>query len=729
MSQFIFRKSVENYRRDINPVGGYIEDMSFYISRTTGCTLDYAREFVKNNIKASGKLPLHNPKTIYAERDNYEDRVEKEGTLLQYLQETIRSNHILTPTLTTYVPPSERESVSRQAILTGIISRSKKKKAKFVHEQLRNQYDKVKDKANSQKEHFLFLLNDALEKVEKIRNNSYSGAYISKSTPLNNRSAHAVLTSTCRSTSGYGNSNNEKIIAGNRHYFHPNLVIDNLITISRLTDLKIVEHVIEKYRLHYPSADDVLKVILYSAKLYWNPKINKEWVTKIYELAKKLTPLERAAFCYVSDLYHIRQFNEPFVRMFLGKLSAKVTDLVTNHTEAKDIVKQAPESFVYLAMSICADVTTGVPSIKNLEGDPKYLIVASTVKNITDTLTEYMDFIHAFFVTENMPVSMAHFPESMRRIALVSDTDSTIFTVQEWVNWFTGTHDVSPISNALDSTIIFLTSETITHILAKMSKNMGIEDSMLFDIKMKNEFKFLTFTPTQIAKHYFANIIIQEGNVYEKTKTEIKGVGLKTIKIPAEILNDATALMNEVMEAVSQNKKLKLATILKRIADMERNVQASLLRGDTRFFRASRIADKSAYALPPEQSPYQHFTFWNEVFAPSYSICPPPPFQVINAKLNLNSPTKIKQWAETFEDRALADRFMNYIQRNNKKMFNTFVIPRPMLDIHGLPKECLEHLKIRELVQRASEIYYLIMDSLGVHLKNDKITRLFMDEY
>lgn len=724
----IFKNPVSEYKRDLNPVGGYIEDMAFYISRMTGCSVDYAREFVKTQIKSTGKLPITNPNVHYLERKNYEDREECQGSLLSYLHDTVRRGDILAPTLTTYVSPKEKESVLRQSINTGLKSRSKKKKAKFVHEQLMNQYLKANDAANAQKERFLFLLNDALEKVEKIRNNSYSGAYISKSTPLNNKTSHAALTSTCRSTSGYGNANNEKIIAGNRHYFHPHIVMDNLITISRLTNLKLVEQVVEKYRLHYPSTEDVMRVVAYSAKLYWNTVVNKDWMAKIQALVEKLTPIEKAAFCYVSDLYHIRIFNDEFMRTFIGRLSSKVTTQMS-HTEAKDVIKHAPESFVYLAMAICATEATGVPSIRSIEDTPAYLTIAATAKNIIDTITDYADFIRAFFVTDNMPVSMAHFPESMRRIALVSDTDSTIFTVQDWTLWFTGSYATTPMSESVDSTMIFLTSETITHILAKMSKNMGVEDEHLHTIAMKNEFKFRTFTPTQIAKHYFADIIIQEGNVYEKTKSEIKGVNLKTIKIPAEVLNDATALMNDVMKAVSTNQQILLADVLKRVADMERSVHASLLKGDTRFFRAGRIADKTAYSLPPDQSPYQHHTLWNEVFAPSYSVCPPPPYPVINATLNLSSPAKIKAWTDTFEDRLLAERFLKYMERNGKKAYGTFVIPRPMLDVHGLPKECLGQLRIRELIYRATSIYYLILDSLGVGIHNPKLTRLYMDEF
>lgn len=725
----IFTKPLTEYKRDLNPIKAYVEDMTFYIRKMTSCSESYARDFVKSQIKSTGKLPLHNPTVVYAERIDYADRFEKTGTLLQYLGETVRDKHILAPTLTTYVHPSERESVLRKSIRTGLQSRSKKKKIKFVHEQLRNKYLEAKDEVNAKIENFLYLLNDALEKVEKIRNNSYSGAYISKSTPLTNKTSHAALTSTCRATSGNANANNEKFIAGNRHYFHPNIVMDNLITISRLTDLKKLEQVMEKYNLYYPSDRDVLEVIVYSTKLYWNPRQNTVWMRQIHDLIHKLSPVEKAAFCYVSDFYHIREYNEDFVRTFLTKLSAKVTDPTMTVTRATEIAKKVPESFLNLGMYICAVEAEGANNFWELKGTPGYLVIAATVEHLYQVLIDYTDFIQAVFVTENMPVSMAHFPESMRRIALVSDTDSTIFTVQNWIKWFTGSYAVSPTADAIDSTMIFLASETITHILAQMSKNMGVDDADLQVIGMKNEFKFITFTPALLAKHYFANIIFQESNIYKETKPEIKGVNLKTKRIPTEVLKDATNLMNELMDAVAKNKLIFLKDVLKRIANMERSIYASLLKGDTRFFVSGRIADKNGYTVGPTESPYQHYIFWNEVFAQSYSVCPPPPFKTINATLNLSSPAKIKAWADTFEDRLLAERFLQYIERNGKKAFGTFVIPRPMLDVHGLPKECINQLQLRELVYRASGIYYYILDTFGVSIINKRLTRLAMDEY
>src|SRR5690606_6303861 len=102
----------------------------------------------------------------------------------------------------------------------------------------------------------------------KLSNNALSGAHVSASTPLFNKTGHNTLTSTCRVTSGSGNANNEKLLAGNRHYWNYQIALNNIASITTNTDYPLLEAVMQKYQLHYPSVEDTFNVIAYSAKQY-----------------------------------------------------------------------------------------------------------------------------------------------------------------------------------------------------------------------------------------------------------------------------------------------------------------------------------------------------------------------------------------------------------------------------------------------------------------------------
>jgi multisubunit Na+/H+ antiporter MnhG subunit len=175
--------------------------------------------------------------------------------------------------------------------------------------------------------------------------------------------------------------------------------------------------------------------------------------------------------------------------------------------------------------------------------------------------------IRGLWVTQNVPASLSHFPDSVRRAAITSDTDSTIFTVQDWVIWHQGRVTFNEMGNAVAAVMIFLAAQSITHVLARMSANFGIEEKRLYQIAMKNEFKFDVFVPTDVAKHYFAYISAQEGNLFAKYEKEIKGVHLKSSNAPKAVMKEAEKMMIHIMETVLAEKKIDQAGLARVLPD------------------------------------------------------------------------------------------------------------------------------------------------------------------
>ncbi|MFO5890381.1 family B DNA polymerase, partial [Klebsiella pneumoniae] len=92
-----------------------------------------------------------------------------------------------------------------------------------------------------------------------------------------------------------------------------------------------------------------------------------------------------------------------------------------------------------LASFICFDTVKGRSKAKLKESDPDTLNqIFATGRNIAETLNEYRLLIEAFFLTKCVPSSIHAFPTVYRRAAVISDTDSTMFTLQWWVEEFYG---------------------------------------------------------------------------------------------------------------------------------------------------------------------------------------------------------------------------------------------------------------------------------------------------
>ena len=89
-------------------------------------------------------------------------------------------------------------------------------------------------------------------------------------------------------------------------------------------------------------------------------------------------------------------------------------------------VKNSEESIVNLAHVICFNEVEGLGKDyeKMLEkGVIQY--VAGTINNINEVLETYSEFIEAFFITDNLPVSVAYIPEIIRQGVVKSAPEIT----------------------------------------------------------------------------------------------------------------------------------------------------------------------------------------------------------------------------------------------------------------------------------------------------------------
>lgn len=706
-----FVRPTSEYKRDINSLKHYVEDAAFYLHSMTGRAMDECQQFITRSLKPGGRFEFKDPKVEYLWRGENGDRQRGQTTLSRYLSDSIRKEELIAPTLTTYIHPKHKVSVLAEFVDVNVAKRSKAKKAMFA--------------AKAAKNYVLQAIKKNEQAGRKTANNSLSGAHLSASTPLVNPTAHSTLTSCCRSTSGYGNANNEKFLSGNRHYFNHHIVLNNIVSIVNNTNYVKLRQVVDKYNLHLPTAEEVIDAIKYSTHLYWNEEF---YFRRIYELVGKLSPIQRAAFLYTGDLHHLMKYNQALVHGLVKMLSTKVTGV---HPDPKAALKRAPDDHINLAHQLCLDETKGIGKDYDKMRKPEDLhTLALTVDHIASTITYYADLIDSLWVSSNLPASMAHFPDSIRRSALTSDTDSTIFTVQDWVKWYKGSYTAfDHEAMGVAASMIFLASSTITHILAIMSANFGIEEARLHQIAMKNEYKFDVFVPTQLGKHYFASISCQEGDVFEEHETEIKGVGLKSSNAPREVVLKAEKMMEGIMADVMKKGQITLGDYLKMTADMERAIIASVRKGETEYLRMGSIKDAATYTGPQESSPYGHHLFWNEVFGPKYMIMPDPPYQTLKVSVNLDTATQFKMWMAGIPDRDLAARLNAFMLRNNKSTLGTFNIPVTALEAYGMPEELMKIIDFRKIVTDICKMFYVILETLGIYTMEKRVQRLVSDYY
>lgn len=703
-----FVKPQKEYQRNINPLNDYMEMGARYLSKLHGTDYEETLKWMKEN--RDSLLHFKDPAVKAVFQDNNGDKIEQETTLSKYLNDALVNHEIISPPLTTYYPEKKKKAFLVDFTLANIASRSKNKKEMF-------RYEMLKDRMN-------YLIKKNEQANDKISNNAISGASVVPSTMIYNPTMHPSLTSTCRITSGYANANNEKFLGGNRHYYSPNIIINDLVSITTHFDHDLMLQVMEKYNIHYPSAEEVFALIVKCSSKYGRHR-SKETLIRAY--IDKLTPLERAAFVYIGDMYHLKEYNPDLVRTIIARLSEKhaIDRDLKDHVE---IINKNPEAIYYLACQICKKETIGIDtSLKETKESELGLLLASNMVKIIEVLHDYSDLFIAFYRTSNMPTQVAHFKDSIREVVLMSDTDSTIFTTEDWVDWFLGHIDFTDTANAVFAVMVFLSGSPLKHLLAQMSANIGVDNDRIFLISMKNEFKFEIFVPTLNTKHYYAMITYQEGNIYDKPKMEIKGVHLKSSNAPPAIIKRAQEMMKEICETVRSGEKLSVLKYIKEIADTERRIMASVDQGESTYYRIQNIKDADAYKLG-EDSIYKYYSLYNDTFGRIYGEMEKPPVMTYKMSTWLTNKTKFGSYIESLEE-PLRSYFKEAVKNYKLDKLPTFYIPVDNFANQPIPEVITRTIDKRALIIDICHIYYYILETLGVFRLNQYQTRLLSDEF
>lgn len=699
----IFFKAKNEYNNQLNPVKGYLEQLTNFISTKKQISQEEARELAITLLKTKFKdRPVK-----YFERQENGDRTVENGTLLTYIKRNIADKNILVPTFTSYMNADVKKSIISSFIAGNVATRSKAKKEGQAAK-ARGEADLADSKNNEQNN-------------MKIRNNSVSGLFGQAACILYNPTAHSTLTSITRTMTSLSNACNERLIAGNRYLPRPSDVYRAVVYEATYADIEQMRQVIEKYNLYLPTVEDTVNVLKRSTDLYFID--NNYYDRYIVPYLKQLTPYHLASICYVGDLYHQRKFNSEFVRNLLNELIQKAK-ADTDTLEDPNVLYSIHEPILNFGHCIFSEEIKGLGKdykLFNEKGIASH--VYATCVQIQNTLLKYKDFFNAFYMKDIVPINSHRLRDMRRRVVVLSDTDSSCFTLDEWVEWYNGTYVLDDKALSIASCVTYIASEAIVNQLAVFSKSMNVQKEKLDVLAMKNEFTWKAISTSEASKHYFAWTAIQEGNVFKEDELELKGVHLKNSAVPKEAVQHNTNLITEICKTVSAGGKVKFNHVLSEVIGMENRIINTINNGDPTYLKRSKIKDETAYSQDRNKSPFQRHLFWEEVFAPKYGDVPPPPYDVVKLPTIVTSKTALKTWIESIEDIELRIRLINWLTTFKKDKLPTIYLANDYVAANGIPKEILSVIDIKRIVFDSTMQHRLLMGMLGVFLNDNMLIK------
>lgn len=694
----VFFQDNSQYTNQLNPIKGYLEQLTTYIHIKKQVPYEKAKEVASKIIRDKFK----DKRIKYFEREENGDRVVKDGTLMAYIRNNIKAKNILAPTFTSYMNARVKKSVLSEFIFVNVKERSIAKKA--------GQVAKAEGKVD------IFIAKDNEQSLKKTRNNSLSGVFGQSSCVLHNPTAHNTLTSITRTMTSMSNASNEQFVAGNRYFPRPIDVMKTVVYITTYISVDMIKIVTDKYNLHLPTVDETVKVLKYSSDLYFED--DNYYKVKIIPYLEKLTPYHLAGICYCGDLYHIRKFNDGFMRQVFSELIEPV--MATETMENVNIIHKVDEAILNFVHNVLYSTVKGYgKDYEKMNKEPIASSVYKTALNVMSVFTKLKDFFNTFFMTELFPANSFRLKNMRRRAVVLSDTDSTCFTLDEWVIWHRGSYVVDDKSIALAGCLTYMVSQSIVHKLAIISRRMNVEDSLLNTLAMKNEFLWAVHVPAPVSKHYFAYTLVQEGSVFKAPELEVKGVHLKNSAVPAPVVALGKTMMETILTSVTNNQKVKMNEVIGEVIALEKTIIESVKRGETLYLKKSKIKSKEAYAQDETKSPYQRHQLWMDVFAPKYGDIQLPPYDVVKIPTSVKSKTALNSWLESIGDIEFRTRFVDWLNRYNKKDLPTLYFSEAYVVGGGLPEEVLSVIDLKRIVFDMTMQHRVVLASMGILLNED----------
>lgn len=684
---------------------------AWYLSKVKDKPYDDMRAFLHWAVE-NKKTDFTDPIMKIFRRDENGDRYKDTCTLSAYLQEVKDEAYIMAPTLTSYDPIKKRRSELSIYTEDKFYERKRVKK----EGQVAKSYGRMAEATTK---------NNVQNKLKEDIN-SISGLLTIGSTPLANRSGHSTLTSVCRTATAFTNANTERVFMGRRHFFSGPTVLENITVILADSDYEQAEKIINKYNLHLVTHEELMEAIKYNTDTYYKSKV---WDERIWEFVKTLTPLECTIYLYTGDLYHLRKYNEKFVRDLFDRILAFKESLPKTTDETKSIIKEVDEFFMPLASVACYEFLDGKALPDKIHEDKDYYTtLGGRIEYINERFREITDYLKCFILNKFIPAETAHFPSVIRYSVVGGDTDSVLYTVKQWVEWYNGTIEVNNTTRLTGSLCVYLINIVTRHFLAYAAGQMGVDEKFIHNLKMKSEYYFDVFAPTNRTKHYLSIASIQEGIMLKEYEEEIKGVALKNSKAPPDVINLFHDQAIAILEAVSKGEMISVNDFIYKMAVEEARIYRSIMLGESTFLSSCTVKVKEAYTTPMS-SEYLYYEFWQTIFSEKYGDCPEPPYIGTRIKMNLPNPSAIKAFIDSIRDKDVQMKFRRFMDDNNKKAIASVIMPADVIANVGIPEEFRGALNVRKMIHACMEPFYILLEVMGNYKINRWFTNMALDAH
>ena len=683
----------------------YVKNMMIFLQqRYPNAPREVILEFIRKKVKERKQ----DPNVQILKHDNFNSSIV-ETKLSNFVKQS--TTKTITPSGSCYITTDVKVSESVEGVQAGLDKRKEYKTMMLDY----------KEKGLDA----IALLYDFRQGTEKIKSNSLIGASGSDFSILRDKENFNAVTSLSRHGVMAAYAFCERFITNRSYFKNIDQVLNHIVvTIRSCPTEQEIMNIVNTFNLHTPTTEEIFKSLEESFKYYF--PINLD-TSIIFETIDTLKVHEKTFLLYHMNFQQLLHFNKAFFKdIFRSMLNKDLAEKVT--VEPVSISKSFNHNFFDVITVVCSDIL-GKHTPKHIHKESPE--AAKQIVDIGLHMYKYMEYMQPvldMFLTPrcNIPLIDEH-KEMSRKTTVISDTDSILFTVQDFINWYLDGYYVNDEADDLAAVITYIFVEQLAKIISLVSRSRGAINKFTKYINMKNEFTYPIFFRTNLGKHYFGLKTIQEGKRIHEY--DIKGVNLEKSTIPAVSNKFTTTLIEDLctitQQSLQKNQGIYASEFIFRVMDYETQMYEKLRKGDLTYVNYISINEKAGYKNP-ESSIFKNYELWENIFADKYD----------HIRLPVKVPI-ISFIPKIF----IEENYLDFLSKTNKTAYEKIMeypdkermkwtrMPISLM-CETIPKELVPAMDIRTIIYNNTTPSQLVLKSLGIDLNNDgKKKLLFMDYY
>ena len=621
-----------------------------------------------------------------------------------------QQNNILSDSGSVYCQHKVKLSRTIEMIIEMMTNRKKEKKLQL----------KMKAAGNTSEE----LKHYYAQTLIKITMNSLPGNYGSPYSLFYSKANYNAITSCGRSLIGYANSEIEAVLGGNFAWFSIDELLQHLIAhINKGIDGELVESVMKQYDLKRATHSQLFEYFKEGLTRYHRYTD----FSQLTDMVSKLTDSEVQYFWYFQNFRHMFMGNSDKMKAWFHELFdiARV-DFSDTSVKPDDLFKLDGALVILCNVAFHEYVDPGDSEIQVYDlpkARPDLAIkFVHIARYVEYKLHDIDNLFRMFLFTPINRTSVRTRPNMLRNSAVISDTDSVIFTVKDWVAWYTGdVYSIAAESYHIACVMIYWITQAISHTLLLYSQAHGARDEYEKVMAMKNEFLYTVMILADVKKHYAGIVSVQEGVLLPTPEIDIKGVQFKGSDICKLATNFAKNFSeHDVLDNMHKHGRISAHELIDKVRNFELQIRRDLEEGKSDWFKSLSIRKKTDYSTPMSSNWYYYYT-WQEVFAPKYG--------------DILIPTKVpavpihfpnKEYLEWLS-RKSPDIYKRMVEFLSKNRPPTTIVINP---VGGkVPPEIIPLVKFTDIIYHNVRPCHLLLKQLGISCGFEDSKLLFSDVY